>query len=189
MKTLQQLRNENTPYGSYGVHYFNLETGQTPEIDESVAIIGTLDCIKKITIEKDVFSGHDIMILTGAHDYTRFGEERKAGDIGEPIYISEGVWIGSRAIILKGVTIGKHAVIGAGSVVTHDVPEYALVAGNPAKFIKFIKHEDEIIYARGTDGKIVWCWICKRKIRKGEKIYFIPFSSGHFSCEDCRNKT
>lgn len=140
-KTFEQLKNESTPFGSAGTHYFNLETGILPEIEEGVTINGTLDCIHKITIEKiekDVFTGHDIMILTGAHDYTKFGTERKAKGLGGPIYIKEGAWLASRCIILAGVTIGKHAVVGAGAVVTHDVPDYALVAGNPAKIIKYV---------------------------------------------------
>jgi acetyltransferase-like isoleucine patch superfamily enzyme len=138
IKTFDQLKNECVPYGTYGTHYFNLETGVIPVIDESSTINGTLDCIHKITIEKDVFTGHDVMILTGAHDYTKTGKARKAGEIGAPIHIKEGVWLASRCIILAGVTIGEHAVIGAGAVVTHDVPARTLFAGNPAKFIKFV---------------------------------------------------
>lgn len=141
IKTIDQLRNENTPYGTYGVHYFNLETGILPEIDETAAIIGTIDCIHKITIEKGVFSGHDVMILTGAHDYNQFGDARKKVGAGGPIHICEGVWLASRCIILANVTIGKHAVVGAGSVVTHDVPPYVVVAGNPATIIKEIPHD------------------------------------------------
>lgn len=53
-----------------------------------------------------------------------------------PITIGNHVWIGMRAIILKGVTIGDGAVIGAGSVVTKDVPPNTVVAGNPAKIVK-----------------------------------------------------
>lgn len=56
-----------------------------------------------------------------------------------PILIKDDVWIGFNSIILKGVTIGEGAVIGAGSVVTKDVPDYAVVAGNPAKIIKYSK--------------------------------------------------
>ena len=141
-KTLEQLQSENTPYGTYGVHYFNLGVGTAPDIDESVAIIGTLDCLKKITIDEGVFSGHDVMILTGCHDPSEFGEERKRSDIGKPIHIKEGVWLGSRCIILKGVTIGKHSVVAAGSVVVRDVPDYVVVGGNPAKILREIKHED-----------------------------------------------
>lgn len=140
MKTLEQMKNENLPFGVYGTHYFNLETGILPQIDESVAINGTLDCIGQIIIEKDVFSGHDIMILTGGHDYETFGEERKRRGRPGDIHIKEGAWLASRCIILGGVTIGKHAVIGAGSVVTRDVPDYQLWAGNPAHFIKEIPH-------------------------------------------------
>lgn len=53
------------------------------------------------------------------------------------IIISDDVWIGANAVILPDVEIGKGAVIAAGSIVTKDVPEYAVVAGNPAKIIKY----------------------------------------------------
>lgn len=56
-----------------------------------------------------------------------------------PITIKDDVWIGANAVIAAGVTIGKHCVIGAGSVVTKDVPDYSVAVGNPAKVIKFIK--------------------------------------------------
>jgi acetyltransferase-like isoleucine patch superfamily enzyme len=54
-----------------------------------------------------------------------------------PIVIEDEVWIGTRAIILSGVKIGKGAIIAAGSVITKDVPPYAIVGGNPAKIIKY----------------------------------------------------
>ena len=56
-----------------------------------------------------------------------------------PITIKDDVWIGANAVIAAGVTIGKHCVIGAGSVVTKDVPDYSVAVGNPAKVIKSIK--------------------------------------------------
>ncbi|VVS91972.1 DapH/DapD/GlmU-related protein [Desulfoluna spongiiphila] len=52
------------------------------------------------------------------------------------ITIEDDVWIGAGAIILAGVTVGKGCVIGAGSVVTKDVPEYCVAAGNPARVVK-----------------------------------------------------
>lgn len=58
----------------------------------------------------------------------------------KPIKICSDVWIGMNCTILKGVTIGKGAVIGANSVVTKDVPEFTVVAGNPAKVIKALEH-------------------------------------------------
>lgn len=54
-----------------------------------------------------------------------------------PIVIKDKAWIGFNCIIMKGVTIGEGAVIAAGSVVTKDVPDYAVVGGNPAKIIKY----------------------------------------------------
>lgn len=55
-----------------------------------------------------------------------------------PIVIKDNVWIGINATILQGVTVGENAVIGAGAVVTKDVPPNAVVGGNPAKIIKTI---------------------------------------------------
>ena len=54
-----------------------------------------------------------------------------------PIIINDKAWIGFNSIILKGVSIGKGAVIGAGSVVTRDIPDFAVVGGNPAQIIKY----------------------------------------------------
>jgi acetyltransferase-like isoleucine patch superfamily enzyme len=59
--------------------------------------------------------------------------------ITKPIAIMDDAWIGFNSIILKGVTIGEGAVVAAGSVVTNDVPDYAVVAGNPAVVIKYTK--------------------------------------------------
>ena len=53
------------------------------------------------------------------------------------VWIGDLVWIGARSMILKGVKIGDHAIVAAGSVVTHDVPPNALVAGNPARVVKY----------------------------------------------------
>ncbi len=57
------------------------------------------------------------------------------------IIIHEGCWIGANVVITAGVTVGKYSVIGAGSVVTKDIPPYSMVAGNPAKLIRQFNHE------------------------------------------------
>jgi virginiamycin A acetyltransferase len=56
--------------------------------------------------------------------------------------IGPDVWIGAGAIVLKGVSIGAHAVVGAGSVVTGHVPPWAVVAGNPARVVKYLTAPD-----------------------------------------------
>ena len=58
-----------------------------------------------------------------------------------PVHIGKNVWIGMNATIMKGVTIGEYAIIGAGAIVTKDVPPYAIVAGIPAKIIKYRTNE------------------------------------------------
>lgn len=61
------------------------------------------------------------------------------------ITLANNVWIGDGAIICKGVTIGKNSIVGAGSVVTHDIPENAIAAGNPARVVKQLDPEKELV--------------------------------------------
>lgn len=119
--------------------YIN-ENGVKPDIAEGVEMDALIDCIHKVTIEEDVFSGHDIMILTGGHDPYLFGQSRKVSYGGGPVTIKEGAWLGTRCIIIGPVTIGKHAVIGAGAVINKDVPDYALAVGNPMVIKKYYAH-------------------------------------------------
>jgi len=123
---------------SCGARLINI--GLEPDIADGVGISGVIDCQGKVIIEKDVFSGHDIKILTGSHNYFFFGEERKKAGIIKGVHIKEGAWLCTGCIILQGVTIGKHAVVGAGSIVTKNIGDYEFWAGNPAKLIKVIPH-------------------------------------------------
>lgn len=84
-----------------------------------------------ITIEDDVQIAANCQLLTNNHD----PYERQILSC-KPILIKEGAWIGAGATIMPGICIGKHAIVGASSVVTHDVPDYSVVVGNPARVIK-----------------------------------------------------
>jgi maltose O-acetyltransferase len=85
-----------------------------------------------VTIGDKAMMGPGVQILTA--DHPRDAASRRADiELGRPIRIGSGVWIGGGAIILPGVTIGDDAIIGAGSVVTRDVPAGATVVGNPAR--------------------------------------------------------
>jgi maltose O-acetyltransferase len=76
--------------------------------------------------------GPAVQIYTA--DHPRDAETRRSGlEFGRPVVIGKNVWIGGGAIILPGVTVGDDALIGAGSVVTRDVPAGATVVGNPAR--------------------------------------------------------
>lgn len=69
---------------------------------------------------------------------------------GKPITVGEDCWFGGNCIVLPGVTIGKGVTIGAGSVVTKDVPDYVVVAGNPARVIKKIERPGEVVLEEGV---------------------------------------
>jgi acetyltransferase-like isoleucine patch superfamily enzyme len=84
-----------------------------------------------ITTGSDVSIGPEASILTLGHD----PQSPDFADRGGEVVIGDRVWIGYRAIILPGVSIGQGAVVGAGSVVTKDVPPFTIVAGNPARKI------------------------------------------------------
>ncbi|MFZ5572828.1 MAG: acyltransferase [Thermodesulfobacteriota bacterium] len=74
---------------------------------------------------------HYRQIMTSGHPKTNTFDMQSA-----PVVIGSDAWIGFNSIILKGVTIGKGAIVAAGSVVTKNVPEFAIVAGNPAAVVK-----------------------------------------------------
>lgn len=86
-----------------------------------------------IVFGKHLMMGDDITIITQDHNYKKEGYD---GFVTGDVRIGDYAWIGDRAIILRGVAIGEHAIVGAGSVVTKDVPSYAVVGGNPARIIK-----------------------------------------------------
>jgi len=100
-----------------------------------------------VTIDDYVFFGHGVKILARGHDYKLFNLDRQANVVEKSIHIQRGAWISSGSIILGGVIIGKDSVVGAGSVVTKNVPDKAIVAGNPARIIKYIDR-DLSIYER-----------------------------------------
>ncbi len=91
-----------------------------------------------LTIGDHVMMGPEVMIYTSNHAISRIDLPMSLqGHMpSRPVVIGDDVWIGARVIILPGVTIGKGAVLGAGAVVAKDVPDWAIVVGNPAKVIK-----------------------------------------------------
>ncbi|MEL6914715.1 MAG: acyltransferase [Pseudomonadota bacterium] len=94
------------------------------------------DTVGRIDVGADATFGPDCF-LTAANYGTRRGVPVGDQPMEErDIVIGEGAWLGARVIVLAGVTIGAHAVIGAGSVVTRDIPPNAVAAGNPARVIR-----------------------------------------------------
>ena len=92
-----------------------------------------------VTIEDQVFIGHGVVFINDSYPRasTSTGELQTANDWKvEKTLVKTGASIGSGATILSNVTIGEHAIVGAGSVVTHDVPAGAIVGGNPARVLR-----------------------------------------------------
>jgi len=97
-----------------------------------------------VQIEDNVFIGHSVTFINDAYPRATTAEgqlQTEADWKVESTVVRKGASIGSGSTILSKVTIGSNAIIGAGSVVTKDVPDNAIVAGNPAKFLRFISEE------------------------------------------------
>lgn len=99
-----------------------------------------LDCAK-VTIGNNVMFGPRVNLFTAGHPLD--AEIRNSGlEIAHPITIEDNVWLGGNVTVLPGVTISKNSVVGAGTVVTKDVPENSIVVGNPGRVIRSINEKD-----------------------------------------------
>lgn len=98
-----------------------------------------------VTIGEDVMMGPNCCIYTRNHKFDRTDIPMWKQGFQEikPVNIGNDVWIGKNVIILPGVNIGNGSIIGAGAIVTKDVPDYAVVGGNPARVLKYRKKTDE----------------------------------------------
>lgn len=129
----------------------DVNIGKGARIDSDISIgdysgIGTNSILDgSITIGDNVMMGEGCIILHHNHRFDRldipmcqqgFYEEK-------PVRIGNDVWIGIRVTILPGVKVGSHCIIGAGAVVTKDVPDYAIVGGNPARILRMRYKESE----------------------------------------------
>lgn len=96
-----------------------------------------------VTIGDHVYIGPNVGIYTVAH--ALLPAQRNAGIMrSQPVTIGDNVWIGGSTVILQGVTIGPGTVIGAGSVVTHDIPAGVVAYGNPCRVVRPITAEDRV---------------------------------------------
>ena len=99
-----------------------------------------------VTVEDNVFIGHGVMFINDSYPRaTTEGQLQTEADWKvERTVVKKGASIGSGATILSNLTIGENAIVGAGSVVTKDVPANAIVAGNPAKLLRYTEQTMEV---------------------------------------------
>ena len=94
----------------------------------------TVMSVGTITLEDGVMLGPEVALLTVNHE-----PKNIRTIMTKEIRIRKNAWIGARVSILPGVTIGENAIVGTGSIVTKDVPDNAVVVGNPARIVKMIE--------------------------------------------------
>lgn len=129
-------------FGSIGNEYdveppFRCDYGFNIHVGEN--FYANFDCVFldvcEIRIGDNCFLGPGVHIYTATHPLEAW--ERNSGvEFGRPVTIGDNVWIGGRAVINPGIRIGNNAVVASGAIVTKDVPDHAVVGGNPARIIK-----------------------------------------------------
>jgi acetyltransferase-like isoleucine patch superfamily enzyme len=100
-----------------------------------------------VTIEDNVFVGHSVAFINDSYPRsttTEGGLQTESDWRVERTLVKKGASIGSGCTILANITIGENALVGAGSVVTKDVPANAIVAGNPARFLRYVEQTTEV---------------------------------------------
>ena len=107
------------------------------------------DCIfmdvAEIKIGNDVMMGPRVNLLTASHPVG--AKARRSGlEYALPITIEDDVWIGGNTTVLPGVRIGKASIIGAGSVVTGDIPSGVMAAGNPCRVLRLLTKDDDVYW-------------------------------------------
>ena len=127
-------------YCDYG---FNIEVGSNFFANYNCTMLD----VAKITIGKNCFMAPNVSIYTAGHPIHP-DSRNSMYEYGIPVTIGDNVWIGGNVVICPGVTVGNNCVIGAGSVVTKDIPDWTIAAGNPCRVIRKITDEDRRFYFR-----------------------------------------
>jgi UDP-2-acetamido-3-amino-2,3-dideoxy-glucuronate N-acetyltransferase len=142
------------------------------KIGNGVKLESNIDVWDLVTLEDYVFVGPSAVFTNDLNPRAKY-PKKKFPKYGKwlPTLVKEGAMIGANATVLCGVTIGKWAMVGAGAVVTSDVPDYAIVVGNPAKIIGWACECGNKLEFKKEKAV---CKICKRKYKKkGKKVWQI----------------
>jgi acetyltransferase-like isoleucine patch superfamily enzyme len=132
---------DNTKIGAF------VEVQKNATIGKNCKISSHTFVCEGVTIEDDAFIGHSVTFINDSYPRATIGTGQMQTEADwkvERTIVKKGASIGSGSTILANVVIGEKAIVGAGSVVTKDVPANAIVAGNPAKVLRYITEEFRI---------------------------------------------
>ncbi|QXU50482.1 sugar O-acetyltransferase [Chryseobacterium sp. D764] len=116
---------------------YNIKVGENFYANHNLVI---LDCAK-VEFGDNVFIGPNCSFYTAGHPLD--AKQRNEGlEYAHPIKVGNNVWLGGNVVVLPGVSIGNNSVIGAGSVVTKDIPDHVVAVGNPCKVVKKITEQN-----------------------------------------------
>ena len=133
-------------YCDYG---FNIHVGKNFYCNFNCTFLD----VAPITIGDNVWIGSNVSLYTAGHPI--HPETRNTQiEYGRPITIGDNVWIGGNVVINPGVSIGSNTVIGSGSVVTKDIPDWVVAAGNPCRVIRKITEDDRDILYKNESVKV-----------------------------------
>lgn len=130
-------------YCDYG---FIIEVGKNFFANYNCTILD----VGKVTIGDNCQMAPNVAIYTAGHP-VHPDSRNSAYEYGIPVSIGDNCWIGGNSVICPGVKIGNNVIIGAGSVVTKDIPDWAIAAGNPCKVIRRITDEDRKYYYKNNE--------------------------------------
>lgn len=156
-------RGSRISFGTRILEPSRIRVGSRSTIPNNSVIDGRGD----LTIGDDCLLGFENVILTSSHESERTDRHIiDQGMVSAPVSIGDDVWTGCRVVILPGVTIGSHAVIGAGSVVTKDVPEWAMAAGVPARVIRDRRGDGVIDAREAPDASSSAPWMLRNDLTR-----------------------
>lgn len=142
-------------YCDYGSH---IEVGKNFFANYNCTILD----VAKVSIGDNCFMAPNVAIYTAGHPI--YPDVRSAmWEYGKQVTIGDNVWIGGNTVICPGVNIGSNVIIGAGSVVTKDIPDWAVAAGNPCKVLRMITEDDKRRLFRDEEiDDEAWAEICQK---------------------------
>ncbi len=136
-------KNADFRAGAYAVTCSQISIGENVVVRPGTMLFA--DEYEKIIIEDNVMMGAGVHFYVNNHKFDRTDIPiiEQGYYPSKQIRVKEGAWIGANSIILPGVTIGQNSVVGAGSIVTKNVPDFSVAVGSPAKIIKRISSSEE----------------------------------------------